>query len=191
MKICDKDIESLIVQMLVFRYLEEAFSSTAYTVNVYVALGNQALRLARLNREDIVNGFGPRIQCSFRRLGRKVKNKKVVVNRKSPGNLGLQEDISAGPSRIRQVSPPKKKRHFQDVSAPDDQDVDETEDFTSQIRTVDAEESDADDDDWAYSLRPPQPAKRRRTSGEKAFGISARLNRGRMSDDEVISLSSD
>ncbi|OAX38744.1 ATP-dependent DNA helicase [Rhizopogon vinicolor AM-OR11-026] len=187
------DIESLIVQMLVLRYLEEAFSSTAYTVNVYVAPGNQALRLTRLTREDVVNGRSPRIQCSFRRFGGKTKSKKVAVDRQCPGILELEESISAGPSRIRKA--PKKKRLYEDVSDPDDQDVDEAEDFTNQIRMLDAEESDADDDDvvdWAYSLRPPQPTKKRRTSGENAKGIPARLNIGVLSDKhEVISLSSD
>lgn len=183
------------MQMLVLRYLAEAFSSTAYTVNVYVAPGNQALRLTRFNREDVVSGRGPRIQCSFRRLGRKSRSKKVAVDRQSPGIFGLQEEVSAGPSRILNAAPPRKKRLYEDVSDPDDQDADEIEDFTNQIRMIDAEESDADDDDgvdWAYSLRPPQPTKKRRTSGENAKEIPARLNRGMMSDEhEVISLSSD
>lgn len=183
------------MQMLVSRYLEEAFSSTAYTVNVYVVPGNQALRLSRFTREDVVNGRGPRIQCSFRRLGRKGKSKKVAVDMPSPGILECQEDISAGPSRILNAAPPKKKRLYEDVSDPDDDDIYGAEDFTSQMRMIDAEESDADDDDgvdWAYSFRPPQPTKKRRTSGDKAKGISSRINRAIMRDEhEVISLSSD
>ncbi|KAG2152610.1 P-loop containing nucleoside triphosphate hydrolase protein [Suillus bovinus] len=186
------DMESLIVQMLVLRYLEEAFSSTAYTVNVYVAPGNQALRLTRFIREDIVNGGGPRIQCSFRRHGRKVKSKKAATDRQSPDIPDLQENTTAGPSRIRQPAPSRKKRVYEDVSDPDEIDG---EDFTSQIRMVDAEESDDDDDDgadWAYSLRPPQPTKKRRKSEKKTKEILARLNRRTSGDEhEVISLSSD
>ncbi|KAG1730305.1 P-loop containing nucleoside triphosphate hydrolase protein [Suillus lakei] len=186
------DMESLIVQMLVLRYLEEAFSSTAYTVNVYVAPGNQALRLTRFTREDIINGGGPRIQCSFRRNGRKVKSKKAAIDKQSPDILDLQQDTIAGPSRIRKPAPPRKKRLYEDVSDPDEADG---EDFTTQIRMIDAEESDVDDDDdadWAYSLRPPQPTKKRRKSGEKTKGIPARLNRRTSGDEhEVISLSSD
>jgi len=181
--------------MLVLRYLEEAFSSTAYTVNVYVATGNQALRLTRFTRDEVVNGHGPRIQCSFRRLGRKIKTKKALVDRESPVVSELQENTSAGPSRIRNQVPQKKKRLFEDVSDPDEHDVYETDDFTSQLRAIDAEESDADDDDgvdWAYSLRPPQPTKKQRTSREKVLGISVRLNSGETSEEhEVISLSSD
>ncbi|KAF9235619.1 P-loop containing nucleoside triphosphate hydrolase protein [Melanogaster broomeanus] len=67
------DIETLIVHLLVSRYLGEAFSSTAYTVNVYVIPGELALRLTRFPRADIVNGKGPRIQCSFKRHTRKGK----------------------------------------------------------------------------------------------------------------------
>lgn len=194
-KKCDQDIESLIVQMLVSRYLEEAFSSTAYTVNVYVAPGNQALRLSRFTREDVVNGRGPRIQCSFRRQGRKGKSKKVATDMQSPDILECQEDISAGPSRILNAAPPKKKRLYEDVSDPDDEDTDEAEDFTRRMRMVFSEESDADDDggvDWVYSFRPPQPTKKRRTSGDKPKGIPARINSAIMRDEhEVISLSSD
>lgn len=186
------DMESLIVQMLVLRYLEEAFSSTAYTVNVYVAPGNQALRLTRFTREDIVNGGGPRIQCSFRRHGRKVKSKKTTFDRQSPDILDLQEDATAGPSRIRKPAPPRKKRLYEDVSDPDEVDG---EDFTSQIMMIDAEESDVDDGDdvdWVYSFRPPQPTKKRRKSEGKAKGIPAGLNRRTSGDEhEVISLSSD
>jgi ATP-dependent DNA helicase Q1 len=185
-------MDSLIVQMLVLRYLEEAFSSTAYTVNVYVAPGNQALRLARFTREDIVNGGGPRIQCSFRRHGRKVKSKRVANDRQSPDNLDLQEDTTAGPSQIRKPAPPRKKRLYEDVSDPDEVDG---EDFTSQIGMIDAEESDVDDDDdadWAFSLRPPPPTKKRRKSEEKVKGFPARSNRRTSGDEhEVISLSSD
>ncbi|KAG1734011.1 P-loop containing nucleoside triphosphate hydrolase protein [Suillus lakei] len=155
------DMESLIVQMLVLRYLEEAFSSTAYTVNVYA---------------------GPRIQCSFRRNGRKVKSKKAAIDKQSPDILDLQQDTIAGPSRIRKPAPPRKKRLYEDVSDPDEADG---EDFTTQIRMIDAEESDVDDDDdadWAYSLRPPQPTKKR----------AKELNRRTSGDEhEVISLSSD
>lgn len=186
------DMDSLIVQMLVLRYLEEAFSSTAYTVNVYVAPGNQALRLTRFTREDIVNGGGPRIQCSFRRHGCKVKSKRVANDRQSPDNLDLQEDTTAGPSQIRKPAPPRKKRLYEDVSDPDEVDG---EDFTSQIGMIDAEESDVDDDDdgdWAFSLRPPPPTKKRRKSEEKVKGFPARLNRRTSGDEhEVISLSSD
>lgn len=186
------DLESLIVQMLVLRYLEEAFSSTAYTVNVYVAPGNQALRLTRFTREDITNGSGPRIRCSFWRLGRKVKGKKAAINRQSPDMLDdLQEDAAAGPSQIRKPAPPKKKRLYEDVSDPDEVDG---EDFTNQIKIIDAEESDVDDDDdadWAYSLRPPQPTKKRRKSAEKVKRIPASLNRTSGDEHEVISLSSD
>jgi ATP-dependent DNA helicase Q1 len=185
-------MESLIVQMLVLRYLEEAFSSTAYTVNVYVAPGNQALRLTRFTREDIVNGGGPRIQCSFRRHGRKVKSKKTTFDRQSPDILDLQEDATAGPSQIRKPAPPRKKRLYEDVSDPDEVDG---EDFTSQIMMIDAEESDVDDGDdadWVYSFRPPQPTKKRRKSEGKAKGIPAGLNRRTSGDEhEVISLSSD
>ncbi|KAG1731628.1 P-loop containing nucleoside triphosphate hydrolase protein [Suillus paluster] len=188
------DMESLIVQMLLSQYLKETFLSTAYTVNVYVAPGNQALRLTRFTREDVVNGGGPRIQCSFRKHGRKAKSKKAALDRQSPDILELQEDTPGGPSQTRKPVPPRKKRLYEDVSDPDEADDIDGEDFTSQMRLVDAEESDADDTDadWAYSLRPAQPTKKRRTGGDKVKEIPAKSSRGTIGEEhEVISLSSD
>lgn len=35
-----KDIETVLIEMLLSDYLQESFSQTAYNVNVYIVLGN-------------------------------------------------------------------------------------------------------------------------------------------------------
>jgi len=43
------------VELLLSRYLEEAYSANSYAVNVYVVPGPQAIRLGRFSREDLEN----------------------------------------------------------------------------------------------------------------------------------------
>ncbi|KIK97438.1 hypothetical protein PAXRUDRAFT_31795 [Paxillus rubicundulus Ve08.2h10] len=204
------DIETLIVQLLVSRYLGEAFSSTAYTVNVYVIPGELALRLTRLARADVVHGKGPRIHCSFKRQARKGKastagaGTKRKTGARSDGDGG---DVSvttvAGSSRPRKrfsldgpayseseeedrhvgsLAKKKKKRLQAEVDEEDD------EDFTHAIRMIDEAEpfdveSDVEDGGWEYSLRPPVQGALR--------APSKKVNETFYIDDDVISLSSD
>ncbi|KIJ15140.1 hypothetical protein PAXINDRAFT_180755 [Paxillus involutus ATCC 200175] len=177
------DIETLTVQLLVSRYLGEAFSSTAYTVNVYVIPGELALRLTRLTRAEVVHGNGPRIHCSFKRQTRKGKASAAGAGTKrktAARDGGDGGDVSvatvAGSSRPRKrlslhdpVHPEseeeedrhvpglakKKKRLHAEAGKEDEED----EDFTNAIRMVnEAEpsdaESDVEDGGWEYSLRP-------------------------------------
>ncbi|KAF8324278.1 P-loop containing nucleoside triphosphate hydrolase protein [Cantharellus anzutake] len=59
------DVEALIIRLLLTKYLKEEFSSTAYSINVYVTPGPQALRLTRLSSDQVSRGEGPRISCTF------------------------------------------------------------------------------------------------------------------------------
>jgi len=78
-----QDVESLLISLLLQDYLKEEYSSTAYTINVYLTPGPQSLRLTRLSEEDVRNGNGPRIRMSFlkKEKGRKsitAKTKKAI-----------------------------------------------------------------------------------------------------------------
>ncbi|KAG9311882.1 ATP-dependent DNA helicase [Chiua virens] len=166
------DLETLIVHLIVTRYLKEAFSSTAYAVNVYVVPGELALRLTRFTRADILAGKGPRIHCSFKRHHRRVPSTTDGKKRKQPAknkdaNAMEVEDVHvsappAGPSRLPQDSVlaiAKRKRPYEYVE-PDDEVKDEEEvdelagdiedgepgdDFTAALRVIDeAPSSDAD-----------------------------------------------
>lgn len=55
----------LIITLLLSGYLKEDFHSTAYSINVYVSAGPQALRLTRLSRQKVEAGEGSRIDCTF------------------------------------------------------------------------------------------------------------------------------
>ncbi|KAH7925066.1 ATP-dependent DNA helicase [Leucogyrophana mollusca] len=194
-----EDAESLIVQMLITGYLKEAFASTAYTVNVYVVSGEKAFRLSRFSRDDIVDGKGPRIECSFRRQARKGKAAvKKRVARQSPGDLnsGEDDDVIQPPKRARKtITQGEGKKPV--VGRSGDPEVEEIaepeEDFTNEIRMIDAQESepdeDEDDDPWAYSFRAHnRPAKKRRVSN---VGRNRGPTSSKTVEDDVISLSSD
>jgi ATP-dependent DNA helicase Q1 len=203
----------LIVHLLLSRYLGEAFSSTAYSVNVYIVPGELALRLTRFTRADILAGKGPRIHCSFRRphqrksswtdatAGRKkkqpaqsngaaaVKAKPEVDDARIPG--------AAGPSRLPHLlgnALPKKKRPHEVVEASEEEEIDELEDNIDEAPPSDAECSEDENGegggDWEYSLRPSAGTSKKRRVSFPPKGPLKHANK-RDLDDDVISLSSD
>ncbi|KAH7882286.1 P-loop containing nucleoside triphosphate hydrolase protein [Phlebopus sp. FC_14] len=207
------DLETLIVHLLVSRYLGEAYSSTAYTVNVYVIPGELALRLSRLTRADVTSGKGPRIQCSFKRRARKGKASAAAIAAEEKRPLEKQSmfvrglEGIAGPShshsRMHTLAPvlAKKTRLYSEIDEQEEveselvEDIDEEviEDFTNEMRGIDDQSSSDDEDgegpddrDWKYSLRTASSLRKRQriTSQEKG------LNQYDI-DHEVISISSD
>lgn len=58
-------MESLLIHLLLSRHFREDFQTTAYSVNVYIIPGSQALRLSRLSRADVEGGKCPKIEHSF------------------------------------------------------------------------------------------------------------------------------
>lgn len=207
----------LIVHLLISRYLAEAFSSTAYSVNVYVVPGELALRLTRFARADILAGQGPRIHCSFRRNQRKSSSTDAtaVKKRRQPVKPKIEApDVrmptAAGPSRqlhLQEMAFAKRKRPYEYVEASEEDEEDEIdelvddgapEDFTHAMRMIDeAQASDAessedgDGENWEYSLRPSLgTSKKPRVSPlVSRGGPSQRV--GKQDLDDVISLSSD
>jgi len=91
--------------------MKEEYSSTAYTINVYLIPGTQSLRLSRLSEEDVRNGSGPRIRASFVKKG---KGRKSAANAKKSTKSG---DVVA-PTRKTRVSgsAPKAKGTTNDES---------------------------------------------------------------------------
>lgn len=211
----------LIVHLLVSRYLGEAFSSTAYSVNVYIVPGELALRLTRFTRADILAGKGPRIHCSFRRQrqrnssldsaeGRKRKepaqtnSAAAVVNPK----IGMHDARvlgAAGPSRLPRPlgdAFEKKKRPYEYVEASeeDENDMDdEGEDFVNAIRMIDeAPSSDAEsseDGDGGGGdweySLRPPRGKSKKQNVNPPLKGPSKQAKERNLDDDVISLSSD
>lgn len=58
-------MEGLLTHLLLSRHFKEDFQTTAYSVNVYIVPGSQALRLSRLSRADVEGGKCPKIEYSF------------------------------------------------------------------------------------------------------------------------------
>ena len=58
-------MESLLIHLLLSRHFKEDFQTTAYSVNVYIIPGSQALRLSRLSKADVEGGKCPKIEHSF------------------------------------------------------------------------------------------------------------------------------
>ncbi|WVO25108.1 uncharacterized protein IAS62_006494 [Cryptococcus decagattii] len=59
------DVEVLITHLLLIGYLQDSYHATAFSVNVYVIPSPTAVRLTRLEREEIETGKGARVECTF------------------------------------------------------------------------------------------------------------------------------
>jgi len=200
----------LIVHLLVSRYLGEAFSSTAYSVNVYIIPGELALRLTRFTRADILAGKGPRIHYSFRRphqrksswtdatAGRKKKQPTqtdgTAVAKAKPGVDNARVPGVAGPSRL--PHPPgnalAKKRPYEVVDASEEEDEDEIDELVDDIDEAPPSDAERSDEDgvWEYSLRPSIGTSKKRKVSPPPKAPSKHVIK-RDLDDDVISLSSD
>lgn len=191
-------IETLIVHLLVSGYLREDFSSTAYSVNVYVTPAPLAIRLTRHTRAEIVTGKGPKICCSFRRAHRRSKGATVATINAAPTTVqeivdgsDSEDEAIAGPSSSclpRHSLRTKNKRSRQELDEPEGSEG--SEDFTEEILMIDGDSSDNGSDDvegqdWEYSIRPT----RRRAVAEKRR-TTLRDKKTRTYSD-IISLSSD
>ena len=85
-----QDVESLLIHLLLSKHFREDFQSTAYTVNVYIIPGSQALRLSRLSRADVEGGKCPKIEHSFlKRTGKR----KSLSKPKTGGKRGKQTTL--------------------------------------------------------------------------------------------------
>ncbi|KAI6134746.1 ATP-dependent DNA helicase [Pisolithus croceorrhizus] len=189
-------IETLIVHLLVSGYLREEFSSTAYTVNVYVAPAPLAIRLMRHTRAEIMAGNGPEICCSFRRAPR--RGKATTVATKDATRITIQETVDGSDSENEPVAGPsssclprynlrtKNKRSSRESDEPET--FTDGEDFTEEILMIDDDSSvDAGDDvrsrDWEYSIRPMQ--------GRVGSRSSLRLKNRKTAHSDIVYLSSD
>jgi ATP-dependent DNA helicase Q1 len=187
------------VELLLSRYLQESYSANAYAVNVYVVPGPQAIRLTRISREDLEKNRGPRVECSFRKAARKGKttDKDNKRTSKKPSKEDLDHHgptvISDGQKKVKT----SRKRKRQATSDADNElngfnesgleYGDEIEDFTNQLRQVDAQTSEPEDDDWTFSMDASS-----RIMPRKGVGITkVHESSEKWDDEEIITLSSD
>ncbi|KAJ7492759.1 ATP-dependent DNA helicase [Mycena latifolia] len=167
------ELESLLVELLVERYLVEKYHSTAYTTVVYLMPGPLALRLTRILRDRVKDDNTPKIQCSFRNALRKTKSKKA----KASSSKG---DKPAGKRKRQTQSSDEEEEGDEEGDEMDDFIIEDEDDFgkpepASISRRTDVQEpiDDSDQDSelfpsWLYTMRdpaPPPPKKRR--TGDK------------------------
>ncbi|KAJ6519666.1 ATP-dependent DNA helicase [Mycena sanguinolenta] len=159
------EIECLLVELLVQRYLVEKYHSTAYTTVVYLMTGPLSLRLTRIPRDRVKTLEDPRIHCSFRTVARKSKTKTAKAS-------SSKCDTKSG----------KRKRQAQSSEEEEEEDDGEMDDFIiededdsmaqrptadrslrSLPETIDNSDQESELPDWTYTMRDP-PLKKRRTS---------------------------
>jgi ATP-dependent DNA helicase Q1 len=192
------------VELLLSQYLQESYSANAYAVNVYVVPGPQAIRLTRISREDLEKNRGPRVECSFRKVARKGKASKTAdKGNKRTSNKPSEEDLDhRGPTIIpdgKNKVKTSRKRKRQAISDADDElngfiiadksgleYGDEIEDFTNQLRQIDTQTSEPEDDDWTFSMSAPS-----RTKSQRGGGTTKARTSEKWDDEEIITLSSD
>ena len=190
----------MLIQLLLSHHLKEDFHSTAYSINVYVLPGPQAIRLTRLSREAVEGGAGQRIEWTFlKKTGRitgKSKRKDSGIQAKSP------KDSSNSSSPLGSALVPKRKtkKRRRLISSDDGQDSDSfNDDIThtqakSHAASLEAEprrcspsmfnspNPDGNNyDTWTFTLADVVPATKRRRKEVP--------NSGPGSDDEVVVLS--
>jgi len=202
------------VHLLILKYLGETYHSTSHRIIVYVTSGPEAIRLTRLSRDSLGNARTPRIECSFRKPGRKSKSSggKTTSSKtpaeKSDAYENRTLDKWRATKRKRETSSSEDEdgddednASLADFIVLDDKEVifgDEERASPRQQNADVEEDGDTDEEDgWKYTMRPaPPPQKKHRKSssmsakGKGKFSMSER-NIVREGDNDVWILSSD
>ncbi|KAF7310790.1 ATP-dependent DNA helicase [Mycena chlorophos] len=141
-----QEVETLIVHMLVQRYLVEKYHQTAYNTVVYLGSGPLAVSLTRFSRDRLtIDAHAPKIECCFRTATRKRKTRPEKEGSKSSGKRKRQagssdEEEEESDADILDVAP-EENQHMEEVSSDSES--------AAQV-------------DWSYSMRDGS-SKRRRT----------------------------
>ncbi|KAJ7293437.1 P-loop containing nucleoside triphosphate hydrolase protein [Mycena rebaudengoi] len=159
-----QELEGLLVQLLVQKYLVEKYHSTAYSTIVYLINGPLALRLTRLGRDKVkTDKVAPKIECTFRKPVRKTKAKSTKAKTKAGSVKGDKQ----GGKRKRQAESSDEEEVVEDEM--DDFIIEDEGDDSAIVeqarRSLEPLEDSDSDVDWTYSMRDPlPPLKKRRTS---------------------------
>lgn len=172
-KLTKDEIEHLLVELLIQRYLQETYNQTAYATNVYLALGPLAPRLTCISRENLKNVQGLKIECTFQTPARKQKGdgKAGSSKAKPKASNGATQNILnqiKGVKRKRQPVPSSEDEEEEIGRVPDEDD--EHFEPAFQDKNRDADNSDSSDHEmvygWSHSMRSDFPPPKRRKSGQ-------------------------
>ncbi|KAJ7042384.1 P-loop containing nucleoside triphosphate hydrolase protein [Mycena alexandri] len=166
------ELESLLVELLVQRYMVEKYHSTAYTTVVYLMTGPLALRLTRVPRDRVkLDPHAPKIECVFRTVTRK-KKAKAAKGSSSKGDKKTGKRKRASASSEEEEDEEEDGGDEMDNSIQDD--IDEEQQVNRSRTSAFPEtldDSDIESDvGWIHSMRDPPakkmnvpPVKKRRT----------------------------
>ncbi|KAG6878938.1 hypothetical protein C0992_006474 [Termitomyces sp. T32_za158] len=171
-----EEIEHLLVDLLLLRYLKEKYQQTAYSTNVYVACGPYASILSRHTQQSLANAHDLKIEAVFWRRVRKPR----VSGEKSKAPLSSK---AAGKRRRNSTDSEDNERESIDVDLDDDDDDGEVvtearvrhslrqatfkpRNFVITVEDTDSDD-DLEDDEWSISFRKkgPPPKKPRISAG--------------------------
>lgn len=149
------------MQLLVQGYLKEHWVKNAYTVNTYLQPGDQCYRITRHSQDDVREGNGVRIQCSFivKASKRSGKQKAADPTTESDKEQDPPPIISGTARRKRKLSH-SPKRHAEEEfdyiadSTWSDEDSPAYKRTTGKNKTGSTSSEDDGDDDWSQTLRP-------------------------------------
>ncbi|KAJ7071166.1 ATP-dependent DNA helicase [Mycena amicta] len=146
------EVESLVIDLLVQKYLVERYHQTAYSTVVYLETGPLALRLTRVPRERLKTAeHVPKIECCFRATSRKTKGKSATGSSKVAGK--------------------RKRQSTSSDEEEEDGEDDEREDAPQEGAGIEpsSESEVTNQDGWSYSMRDGS-GKRRRTASKTRTG---------------------
>ncbi|QRW06394.1 ATP-dependent DNA helicase [Ceratobasidium sp. AG-Ba] len=165
------DAETLIIQLVLSGHLKEIFHSTAYSINVYLQPGPQAIRLTRLDRGVIEAGGAPKIECAF-------------IQRKTSGRTK-----AASADKGRKPTNRGKGKGKAKAATPDDDGEDFTAELNEHVAGTDSEESGVEPDGWSDRMggkrkTSPVPRSKSASRPQSRPGSGARKRRKMIIDDD-------
>lgn len=152
-----QELEGLLIELLVQRYLVENYHQTAYQIVVYLMNGPLAMRLTRLARDRVKTDIhAPKIEFSFRKVARKSKVKTV----KASSSKG---DKKAGKRKQQSQSSDEEEEEEEAGDEMDDFIIEDDEEPRMQQpakrpipESIDDSDVESELPDWVYSMRPPK-----------------------------------
>ena len=171
--------------LLTQNYLQEEYQQTAYTCNVYFALGGLSSRLRYMSRESVVSSSRVKIEFTFLNPPAKGKGKKKADE---GGDAKAPKKRTAGGSSKKGKSSAVVDSDEGDLSSGEESEILITDYIKPVVTRVDSDDeysSDSIEDDWeVHPVRDKPPPRKRRRMGEGFKMIQEGGN-------EVMVLSSD
>ncbi|KAJ3879887.1 ATP-dependent DNA helicase [Lentinula edodes] len=212
-----EDIETLLIELLLNRYLKEQYYSTAYATVVYIQLGERAPMLTRFSTKEGLATLSMKLSFSFRVMKRNAKGRPKLTT--SSSQKGKAAANAAGSTSILndEHGDSDAPRFFRDIDDHNDEDVEEDANlFKSKTTTTSQRNfrtstslqnrarpqatsnledainiSDDEDDDASKGSNDGESHDENRNAGGWMDVTTARPPRKRRKTEEVIELSSD